>query len=145
MSWHQLKSAKIALTRDKPISKYNTVALNLTTSTHDTGIANTGYWGLPLNGGWIYRFSVYLQGSGDAKVKCFCVCPLEAESPVQKLPTSSLCQLLNQIRCSAWRPADGSDLPGQTSLRVPDQLQHLTGESCPKVSGLQGGVCRREL
>lgn len=68
VSWHKLESAKIALTGAHPISKYNKVALNLTTSESDAGISNTGYWGVPLNGGWIYRFSVYLKGSDDAKV-----------------------------------------------------------------------------
>jgi len=40
--------------------------LQVTTYNPSGGIVNTGFWGVPLNGGWIYHFSVYLKTDGKS-------------------------------------------------------------------------------
>ena len=62
VSWHLLNSTKVFLTKTDPLIPNNQVAMNVTTHAPGGGIANTGFWGVPLNGGWIYHFSVYLKG-----------------------------------------------------------------------------------
>lgn len=68
MSWHWSETAKVSLTREQPISEYNPVALNFTTTEAGTGIANTGFWGIPVSADSKYSFSVHLKGSKDSKV-----------------------------------------------------------------------------
>lgn len=68
MSWHWSETAKVSLTREQPISEYNPIALNLTTTETGSGIANTGFWGIFVSADSKYSFSVYLKGSKDSKV-----------------------------------------------------------------------------
>ena len=67
VSWKILNSTTGVLTKTDPISEHNTVAMKLTTHHTNGGIANTGYWGMAFNGGWIYHFSIYIKGERDAK------------------------------------------------------------------------------
>ena len=67
VAWRPLSSTKVMLTKTDPISANNLVALNVTTYNNPGGIVNSGYWGVPLNGGWVYHFSMYIKGDTDAK------------------------------------------------------------------------------
>lgn len=69
ISWRLLNSTKATLTKADPISKWNAVAMKLTSDDVNGGIVNTGFWGIAINGGWIYHFSMYIKGNEDAKVR----------------------------------------------------------------------------
>jgi len=66
VSWHPLSSTRVFLTKTDPLNPHNLVAMNVTTYNPSGGIVNTGFWGVPLNGGWIYHFSVYLKTDGKS-------------------------------------------------------------------------------
>ena len=72
VAWRPLSSTKVMLTKTDPISANNLVALNVTTYNNPGGIVNSGYWGVPLNGGWVYHFSMYIKGDTDAKASATC-------------------------------------------------------------------------
>jgi len=68
VSWNPLSSTKVFLTKTDPLGPNNQVALNITTYNPGGGIVNSGFWGVPLKGGWIYHFSIYLKGDRNATV-----------------------------------------------------------------------------
>ena len=72
VSWRPLNSTTVFLTKTDPLTPNNQVAMNVTAHAPGGGIANTGYWGVPLNGGWIYHFSVYLKGNEYAVNSTVC-------------------------------------------------------------------------
>jgi hypothetical protein len=68
ISWNPLSSTKVFLTKTDPLGPNNQVALNVTAYNPGGGIANSGFWGVPLNGGWIYHFSIYIKGDRQSTV-----------------------------------------------------------------------------
>lgn len=69
ISWNPLSSTKVFLTKTDPLGPNNQVALNVTAYNPGGGIANSGFWGVPLNGGWIYHFSIYIKGDRQSTVQ----------------------------------------------------------------------------
>lgn len=61
LSWVGLEDTTLTLTKQFPLNAENTVAMNITSSSGSAGIANTGYWGIPVQHGNSYHLSVYLR------------------------------------------------------------------------------------
>lgn len=67
-AWTPLKSTKVFLTKEDPLSAQNLVALNVTTTEKWGGISNGGFWGIPVVDGEVLHFSVFMKGSKHTKV-----------------------------------------------------------------------------
>jgi alpha-L-arabinofuranosidase len=63
--------ATIALTQSDPLTSANPVSLQLTVPAGATkgrvGVANSGWWGIPVRPSTSYRVSLYVRGSGPAR------------------------------------------------------------------------------
>jgi hypothetical protein len=62
VSWHPLDGTTLRLTTAHPLNDNNAVTMSVTASKSHGGIANIGYWGIPLVEGSSYHVSVYLKG-----------------------------------------------------------------------------------
>lgn len=65
--WIAAEGAQIGLDTTRPINANNPHALRLTTTRSNAGVTAEGYWGIPVETGKTYRYSLYARAEGDLR------------------------------------------------------------------------------
>eukprot|EP00884_Botryococcus_braunii_P004902 jgi/Botrbrau1/14412/Bobra.0014s0059.1 len=138
-SWVRLGDSVLTLTREYPVNENNPIAMSVSSPSGTPGIANTGYWGIPVQEGKSYHLSAFLRVlCGDSQTDKLSDVLATLESSNGTLVYASF---IFQVVCwHAWEKyhtlltANGTD----PSARLAFRLQRGTPSRPPRGAGSPG-------